>query len=154
MPIKITALRALDVRFPTSDESHGSDAMNPDPDYSAAVAILETDDPSLTGHGMTFTIGRGTEIAVSAIRAFAPLIVGRDLDEIEADTGAFWRSLAGDSQLRWLGPEKGVIHLALAAVVNATWDLLARRVDKPLWKYLADLSSEHLATWEEETVLQ
>ncbi len=144
MPIKITALRALDVRFPTSDESHGSDAMNPDPDYSAAVAILETDDPSLTGHGMTFTIGRGTEIAVSAIRAFAPLIVGRDLDEIEADTGAFWRSLAGDSQLRWLGPEKGVIHLALAAVVNATWDLLARRVDKPLWKYLADLSSEEI----------
>ncbi len=141
MPTRITSLRAIDVRFPTSDESHGSDAMNPDPDYSAAVAILETEDPSLTGHGLTFTIGRGTEIAVCAIRAFAPLIVGRDLDEIEADTGAFWRSLAGDSQLRWLGPEKGVIHLALAAVVNATWDLLARRADKPLWKYLADLPS-------------
>lgn len=144
MPPRITALRAHDVRFPTSDELHGSDAMNPDPDYSAAVAILETDDPSLEGHGLTFTIGRGTEIAVSAIRAFEPLIVGRDLDEIEADTGAFWRSLAGDSQLRWLGPEKGVIHLALAAVVNASWDLLARRARKPLWKYLADLSSEEL----------
>jgi L-fuconate dehydratase len=137
----ITALRAHDIRFPTSDALHGSDAMNPDPDYSAAVAILETGEPSLTGHGLTFTIGRGNEICVAAIRAFETHVVGRDLDEIEADTGAFWRSLAGDSQLRWLGPEKGVIHLALAAVVNATWDLFARRAGKPLWKYLADLDS-------------
>jgi L-fuconate dehydratase len=139
---RLTALRAHDVRFPTSDASHGSDAMNPDPDYSAAVAIVETDDPGLSGHGMTFTIGRGTEICVAAIEAFTPHLLGRDLDEIEADTGAFWRSLAGDSQLRWLGPEKGVIHLALAAVVNAVWDLLARRAGKPLWKYLADLPPE------------
>jgi len=139
---RLTALRAHDVRFPTSDASHGSDAMNPDPDYSAAVAIVETDEPGLSGHGMTFTIGRGTEICVAALRAFTPHLLGRDLDEIEADTGAFWRSLAGDSQLRWLGPEKGVVHLALAAVVNAVWDLLARRAGKPLWQYLADLPSE------------
>jgi L-fuconate dehydratase len=138
----ITALRAHDVRFPTSDFAHGSDAMNPDPDYSAAVAIVETDDPTLSGHGMTFTIGRGNEICVVAIRAYERHLVGRDLDDIESDPGAFWRSLAGDSQLRWLGPEKGVIHLALAAVVNAVWDLLARRAGKPLWKYLADLTPE------------
>jgi len=142
MAPRIMALRAHDVRFPTSDGLHGSDAMNPDPDYSAAVAVLETDDTTLSGHGMTFTIGRGNEICVAAIRAFERHVVGRDLDEVEADMGAYWRTLAGDSQLRWLGPEKGVIHLALAAVVNATWDLLARRAGKPLWKYLADLEPE------------
>ncbi len=140
MAPRITSLVSRDVRFPTSDFAHGSDAMNPDPDYSAATAHLATDDPQLTGHGMTFTIGRGNEICVAAIRAFERHVVGRDLDGIEADLGAFWRSLAGDSQLRWLGPEKGVVHLALAAVVNAVWDLLARRAGKPLWKYLADLS--------------
>jgi L-fuconate dehydratase len=142
MPPHITGLIARDIRFPTSDFSHGSDAMNPDPDYSAASVSLQTDDPGLSGHGLTFTIGRGTEVCVAAIRAFEDLVVGRNLDDIEDDTGAFWRALAGDSQLRWLGPEKGVIHLALAAVVNATWDLLARRACKPLWKYLADLEPE------------
>ena len=136
----ITALRAVDVRFPTSDGFHGSDAMNPDPDYSAAVAVVETDDPALSGHGLTFTIGRGNEICVRAIEAFEPFVVGRELDEIASAPGAFWTSLAGDSQLRWLGPEKGVIHLSLAAVVNAVWDLLAKRAGKPLWKYLSDLS--------------
>jgi L-fuconate dehydratase len=140
MAARITGLIARDVRFPTSDFAHGSDAMNPDPDYSAATASLTCDDPALTGHGMTFTIGRGNELCVQAIRAYERHVVGRDLDDIEADLGAFWRSLAGDSQLRWLGPEKGVVHLALAAVVNAVWDLLARRAGKPLWKYLADLS--------------
>ena len=142
MATRITALTARDIRFPTSDFAHGSDAMNPDPDYSAATATLETDDPNLTGHGLTFTIGRGNEICVAAIRAFERLVVGRDLDDVEDDMGAFWRDLAGDSQLRWLGPEKGVIHLALAAVVNATWDLLARRNRKPLWEYLCDLDPE------------
>jgi L-fuconate dehydratase len=142
MAPRISALRAHDVRFPTSDFSHGSDAMNPDPDYSAAVAIIETDDPSLTGHGMTFTIGRGTELCVGGIRAFEQHVVGQDLDAIESDLGAFWRSLAGDSQLRWLGPEKGVVHLAMAAVVNAVWDLVAKRARKPLWKYMADLSPQ------------
>lgn len=140
----ITGLRAQDIRFPTSDALDGSDAMNPDPDYSAAYAVLETSDDALTGHGMTFTIGRGTEIATAAIAAFQPLVVGLDLDEIEADPGAFWRRLAGDSQLRWLGPEKGIIHLALAAVVNAVWDVLALRRGVPLWKYLSDLTPEQI----------
>lgn len=144
MAPRITRLRAHDVRFPTSQGLHGSDAMNPDPDYSAAVAILETDDPRLSGHGLTFTIGRGTEICVAAIRAFESHVVGRDLDAIEEDLGAFWRTLAGDSQLRWLGPEKGVIHLALAAVVNAVWDLLARRAGMPLWRYLVELPPQAL----------
>ncbi len=144
MGLCITDLAVRDVRFPTSDFLDGSDAMNPDPDYSAAYVVLATSDPALRGCGMTFTIGRGTEICAAAIEAFRPLLVGLDLDEIEADTGAFWRRLAGDSQLRWLGPEKGVIHLALAAVVNATWDLLALRAGKPLWKYLADLSPEEI----------
>jgi L-fuconate dehydratase len=142
--VRITDLAVRDVRFPTSDFLDGSDAMNPDPDYSAAYVELATSEPGLRGRGMTFTIGRGTEICTAAIEAFRPLVVGLDLDEIEADTGAFWRRLAGDSQLRWLGPEKGVIHLALAAVVNAVWDLLALRADKPLWKYLADLSPEEI----------
>jgi L-fuconate dehydratase len=144
MPPRILELSVRDVRFPTSDFHDGSDAMNPDPDYSAAYAILATDDDALTGHGMTFTIGRGTEVCTAAIAAYRPLLVGRDLDEIETDLGAFWRSLAGDSQLRWLGPEKGVMHLALAAVVNAVWDLLARRAGKPLWRYLCDMSPEQI----------
>ena len=131
-----------DLRFPTSDLLDGSDAMNPDPDYSAAYVVLHTDDPGLTGHGMTFTIGRGTEVCCATIEAMRHCVIDRDLEALEADTGAFWRSVAGDSQLRWLGPEKGVIHLATAAVVNAVWDLFARRAEKPLWKYLADLPAE------------
>ncbi len=142
--VRITQMSVHDLRFPTSDLLDGSDAMNPDPDYSAAYVVLHTDQPGLTGHGMTFTIGRGTEICCAAIEAMRHCVVGRDLDELEADTGAFWRSIAGDSQLRWLGPEKGVIHLATAAVVNAVWDLFARRANKPLWKYLADLPADAL----------
>ena len=118
---KITGLRVHDVRFPTSDFLDGSDAMHVDPDYSAACVVLETDTPQLAGHGLTFTIGRGNEICCRAIEAFAPHVVGLTLDEIVSDMGGFWRRLAGDSQLRWLGPEKGVIHLATGAVVNAAW---------------------------------
>lgn len=142
MSPRITDLEVRDVRFPTSDFLDGSDAMNPDPDYSAAYVELHTDDPGLCGVGMTFTIGRGNELCCAAALAYRRLVVGLSLDEIEADTGAFWRRLAGDSQLRWLGPEKGVVHLALAAVVNATWDLLASRAGLPLWKYLAGLPPE------------
>jgi L-fuconate dehydratase len=133
-----------DLRFPTSDLLDGSDAMNPDPDYSAAYVALETSDAGLRGYGMTFTIGRGNEVCCAAIESMRHLVIGRDLDDLEADPGAFWRSIAGDSQLRWVGPEKGVIHLATAAVVNAVWDLFARRAGKPLWKYLADLPAEQL----------
>ncbi len=140
----ITAVEALDIRFPTSRSLDGSDAMNPDPDYSAAYVIVRTDDEAATGHGFTFTIGRGNEICVAAIEALRPLVVGRSLEDVFADMGAFWRSLVGDSQLRWIGPEKGAIHLATAAVVNAVWDLYAKREGKPLWKLLVDLSPEEI----------
>src|SRR6476659_6824292 len=134
-----------DVRFPTSLSGAGSDAMNPDPDYSAAYVTLETDDPSgLSGHGLTFTIGRGTEICVAAIDALLPHVVGETADDVIADLGGFWRRLVTASQLRWLGPEKGVVHLATAAIVNAVWDLYGRREGKPLWKLLSDLSSVDL----------
>jgi L-fuconate dehydratase len=141
----IRSMRVRDVRFPTSRALDGSDAMNPDPDYSAAFVALQTDDPrGLEGHGLTFTIGRGTEVCVAAIDALAPHVVGADVDELVGDLGGFWRRLVTDSQLRWLGPEKGVIHLATAALVNAVWDLYARLEEKPLWKLLADLTPEAL----------
>ncbi len=137
----ITAVDVIDVRFPTSRSLDGSDAMNPDPDYSAAYVIVRTDDADgLEGHGLTFTIGRGTEVVVAGVRALEPLVLGRSTEELFADMGGFWRSLVGDSQLRWIGPEKGVIHLATAAVVNAVWDLFAKRAGKPLWRLLADMS--------------
>jgi len=136
----ITALDVFDIRFPTSRSLDGSDAMNPDPDYSAAYVILRTDaGDGLEGHGFTFTIGRGTEVVVAAVRALEPLVVGASVERLEADMGTFWRDLVGDSQLRWIGPEKGAIHLATAAVVNAVWDLIAKRAGKPLWKLLVDL---------------
>jgi len=113
--------------------------MNPDPDYSAAYCILETD-AELEGHGLTFTIGRGNELCVAAIRALEHLVVGRTLESFTQDMGAFWRHMTSDSQLRWVGPEKGVIHLATASVVNAVWDLWAKLEGKPLWKLLSDLS--------------
>jgi L-fuconate dehydratase len=145
MPVRIVKAVTYDVRFPTSCSGAGSDALNPDPDYSAAYVALETDDPGgLTGHGLTFTIGRGTEVCVAAIEALLPHVVGRTVEELVADLGGFWRRLATDSQLRWLGPEKGVIHLATAALVNATWDLYAKVEQKPLWKLLADLTPEQL----------
>jgi len=147
MPITITRLDAYDIRFPTSRALDGSDAMNPDPDYSAAYVILRTDAPDgnrLEGHGLTFTIGRGNELCVAAARALAPLVVGVSLETIQGDMAAFWRRLTSESQLRWVGPEKGVLHLATAAVVNAVWDLWAKAEGKPLWKLLADMSPEAL----------
>ena len=145
MSIRIVRAVTYDIRFPTSRSGAGSDAMNPDPDYSAAYVALETDDPDgLTGHGLTFTIGRGTEVCVAAIEALAPHVVGATLEELVADLGGLWRRLVTDTQLRWLGPEKGVIHLATAAIVNAVWDLYAKLEGKPLWKLLADLPPERL----------
>ncbi len=133
------------MRFPTSLLLDGSDAMHTDPDYSAAYVVLSTDaDDGLEGHGLTFTSGRGTEVCVAAIHALAPLVVGRSLEQLQRDMRSFWRSLVSDSQLRWLGPEKGVIHLATAAVVNAVWDLWAKQEQKPLWKLLVDLSPEEV----------
>ena len=141
---KITKLRVVDVRFPTSQQLDGSDAMNPDPDYSAAYCMLETDQPGLVGHGLTFTIGRGNDICCAAIEALAPLVEGLDLEWIKQDAGRFWRHITGDSQLRWIGPEKGVIHLATGAVVNAVWDLWAKAEDKPLWRLIGEMSPEEI----------
>ncbi|MEO3431826.1 L-fuconate dehydratase [Inquilinus sp. CAU 1745] len=142
MSVRITDLRIRDIRFPTSRHLDGSDAMNPDPDYSAAYVVLTTDREGLEGHGLTFTIGRGNEVVVAAVKALAPLVVGRDLDEFTTDMGGFWRHITGDSQLRWIGPEKGAIHLATAAVVNAVWDLWAKEQGKPVWRLVADMSPE------------
>ena len=141
---RIDRIEAFDVRFPTSRWLAGSDAMNPDPDYSAAYVVIHSSVEGLEGHGFTFTIGRGNELCVAAIRAMTPMLEGRSLADICSDMGAFWRSLAGDSQLRWLGPEKGVVHLALAAVVNAVWDLWAKQEGKPVWRLIADLTPEEL----------
>ena len=141
----IVALDVIDIRFPTSRSLDGSDAMNPDPDYSAAYVVVRTDaGDGLEGHGFTFTIGRGTEVVVAGVDALRPLVVGRRTEALFADMGRFWRELVGDSQLRWIGPEKGVIHLATAAVVNAVWDLFAKTAGKPLWKLLVDMTPEEL----------
>ncbi len=142
--MRITGFDALDIRFPTSRELDGSDAMHTDPDYSAAYVVLHTDAPGLEGHGLTFTLGRGNELCVAAARALAPLVVGLSLEEITADMAGWWRRVTGDSQLRWVGPEKGVIHLAAAAVVNAVWDLWAKAEGVPLWKLLCSLEPERL----------
>ncbi len=145
MALTIIDVVARDIRFPTSRALDGSDAMNPDPDYSAAYVILKTDSPDgLEGHGLTFTIGRGNELCVAAINALRPLVVGKTLESFAADMGAFYRMITGDSQLRWVGPEKGVIHLATAAVVNAVWDLYAKAAGKPLWKLLVDMTPAEL----------
>ena len=140
-----TGLETCDIRFPTSRELDGSDAMNHDPDYSAAYVIVRTNDPiGLCGHGFVFTIGRGNDVQTGALTALQHLIVGRDVDEVLNDLGGFARSLADDSQLRWLGPEKGVMHMAIGAVINAVWDMAARRAGKPVWRLIADMSPEQI----------
>ena len=141
--MKITDLQIDDLRFPTSTSLDGSDAMNPDPDYSAAYVVLRTDGAH-EGHGLSFTIGRGNEIVCAAIGALGARVKGLDLDWIRDDPGRFWRHLTGDSQLRWIGPDKGAIHLATAAIVNAVWDLLAKEAGKPVWRLLADMSPAEL----------
>ncbi|CAL9655472.1 L-fuconate dehydratase [Streptomyces sp. enrichment culture] len=138
-PVRVTAVDTYDIRFPTSRELDGSDAMNPDPDYSAAYVVLRTDAADgHEGHGFAFTIGRGNDVQVAAIEALRGHLVGRSADELCADPSVLNRDLIGDSQLRWLGPEKGVMHMAIGAVVNALWDLAAKRADKPLWRLLAE----------------
>ena len=142
MSTLITDLVARDIRLPTSRHLDGSDAMHPDPDYSAAYAIIKTDAPGLEGHGLTFTIGRGNDICVEAIRAFRSLVVGKTLESITADMASFWRTLTSDGQLRWLGPEKGVIHIATGAVVNAIWDMWGKAAGKPVWRLVCDMTPE------------
>src|SRR5258708_991668 len=147
----ILGFDTCDVRFPTSRQLDGSDAMNPSPDYSAAYVVLRTDaaDPAepgaaLAGHGFVFTIGRGNDVQLAAIRALEPLVAGLDVDETLADLGGLYRRLVWDSPLRWLGPECGVVHMAIGAVVNACWDMAARRAGKPLWLLLAELTPEEI----------
>jgi L-fuconate dehydratase len=141
---RIVALDCYDVRFPTSLEHDGSDAMNLDPDYSAAYAVLRTDAEGLEGHALCFTIGRGNEIMVAAIAALRRHVVGRYVEDIISDLGGFSAAMIGDSQLRWLGPEKGVMHMAIGAVVNAPWDLAAKVAGKPVWRLLADMTPERI----------
>src|SRR5437667_7412472 len=141
MAVSITDLVDPDIRFPTSRTLDGSDAMNVDPDYSAAYVVLKTDSQDgLEGHGLTFTCGRGNEVCVAAIQGLKHHVVGKSLDSITPAMAKFWRALTQDSQLRWLGPEKGVIHLATAAVVNAVWDLYAKAEGKPVWKLVVDMT--------------
>ena len=142
-PITITNVRVIDLRFPTSRESIGSDAVNKDPDYSAAYCILETDG-GIEGHGLTFTLGRGTELCVDALKYLAGFIRGRTLNSLTSDLNGFYLQVTGDTQFRWLGPEKGVIHLACGALINAVWDLYAKSEGKPVWRLLADMSSEEI----------
>jgi L-fuconate dehydratase len=141
----ILGFETHDVRFPTSLTHDGSDAMNPSPDYASAYVIVRTDDPGgLAGHGSVFTIGRGNDVQLAAIRALEPFLAGRELDEVLSDLGGLSRELVGDSHLRWLGPERGVMHMAIGSVLNACWDLAARRAGKPLWQLLADLTPQQL----------
>ena len=145
--MKMTVIKDIvvrDIRFPTSNSLDGSDAMNVNPNYSAAYVVLKTDSEE-EGHGLTFTIGRGNELCVAAIEALKPLVVGLTIGT-GVDMGAIWKHLTSDSHLRWVGPEKGVIHLATAAVVNALWDLYARVEGKPLWKLLADMTPEQIVS--------
>lgn len=138
----ITGWTCRDIRFPTSKHADGSDAMNPDPDYSAAYVVLETDRADLQGHGLTFTLGKGTELCVAAVNALAPTLVGKKLEDITTHMGAWWQRFANPDQLRWVGPEKGVLHLAVAALVNAVWDLWGKVEQKPVWRLVADLTPE------------
>ena len=143
----ITELEARDIRFPTSKTLAGSDAMHTDPDYSAAYAVLKTNSPGkLEGHGLTFTLGRGNELCVAAIQSLKPFVVGKELESITTDMRHFWRCITSDSQMRWVGPEKGILHLATAAVVNAIWDLYAKAAGKPVWKLLTDMTPEQLVS--------
>jgi len=140
----VTDVEVIDLRFPTSAQMDGSDAMNPDPDYSAAYVMLRTDQPDLVGHGLTFTIGRGNDLCCAAISAMRHLVVGLTTADLRADPAGIWRLLTGDSQLRWVGPDKGVMHMATGAVVNALWDLLAREADKPVWRLVAEMSPREI----------
>jgi L-fuconate dehydratase len=143
--MKITGLKTFDLRFPTSASLDGSDAMNPDPDYSAAYVVLETDGAH-EGHGLTFTIGRGNEVVCAAIAALTDRVVGLELDWVRENPGRFWRHVTGDSQLRWIGPDKGAMHLATGAVVNAVWDLLAKESGKPVWLLVGEMTPEQLVS--------
>ena len=142
----ISGVTITDVRFPTSLEAHGSDALHKDPDYSAAYVIMSVTGLEHKGHGLTFTLGRGTEVVVAAIEALRPLVVGKSLLSVYTDFGTFWHKLVNESQLRWIGPEKGVVHLATAALINALWDLWGKIEGKPVWKLLSDMTPDEIVS--------
>lgn len=160
MSLTVTDFEVDDIRFPTSEQLDGSDAMNPDPDYSAAYVVLRTDGadgeehdagteehgPGAEGHGFCFTIGRGNDVMAAAIEGLRSYVVGRPAPRTAVDLAALYRSLTHDSQLRWLGPEKGVTHMAAGAVLNAAWDLAARLAGKPVWRFLAEMTPEELVS--------
>ena len=145
--IKITNLTVQDVRFPTSKDLTGSDAIHKDPDYSATYVSIFTSDNNLKGHGIAFTIGKGNDIVASCIKHFFPIFTGLTLDEIEKNIGNLWFACVDHSQLRWLGPEKGVVHMAVAAVFNALWDIIAKRNEKPLWQFVVETKPEIIMSW-------
>ena len=140
---KIVKFEVLDVRYPTSKTLDGSDSVHTDPDYSVAYVTLTTSE-GVAGHGITFTLGNGTDVVVKAIELLRPKVLDKSLHDIFTNYRAFYRSLTQDSQMRWLGPEKGIVHLATAAVTNAVWDLAARLAGKPLWRLVVDLPVEDL----------
>ena len=142
---KIVKLSTYDLRFPTSDHLDGSDAMNPDPDYSAAYVIIETDQSSLKGHSFAFTLGRGNDLCCNAIKALQHLVIGLDINWIRDNQSAFSRRMTSDSQLRWIGPEKGIIHMASGAIINAVWDILSKLDNKPLWQLVSDMDSDEIS---------
>jgi L-fuconate dehydratase len=142
---KIVKLTTYDLRFPTSDHLDGSDAMNPDPDYSAAYVIIETDQNSLKGHSFAFTLGRGNDLCCNAIKALQHLVIGLDLNWIRDNQSAFSRRMTSDSQLRWVGPEKGIIHMASGAIINAVWDILSKLDNKPLWQLVSDMNADQIS---------
>ena len=142
---KIVKLTTYDLRFPTSDHLDGSDAMNPDPDYSAAYVIIETDQSSLKGHSFAFTLGRGNDLCCNAIKALQHLVIGLDLNWIRYNQSAFSRRMTSDSQLRWVGPEKGIIHMASGAIINAVWDILSKLDNKPLWQLVSDMNADQIS---------
>src|SRR6185369_17760495 len=146
MPTTITNIIVRDIRFPTSLTLDGSDAVNVDPDYSATYVVLQTDQPGLNGYGLTFTNGRGNEVTVAAVHALKHHVLGQTLESICRDFAGFWLRITADSQVRWLGPEKGAIHLATGALVNAVWDLYARAERKPVWKLLVDMTPGQLVS--------
>ena len=141
---KITGIRTFDVRFPTSLNNIGTDAVHTDCDYSSSYVEILTDDQNLKGIGLTFTIGKGNELCVQCIDYVKPLIINKTIEEIETDIGRLWRQCTNHSQLRWLGPEKGIVHLAVASLFNGLWDLISKYHKKPLWKYIYELETESL----------
>lgn len=142
----IEDIKSIDIRFPTSGGAHGSDAVHKDPDYSTAYVVITVKGLLHEGHGYTFTLGRGTEVVLKAIESLSPLLLGRSLISIYSNFGTFWHGLVNESQLRWIGPEKGVVHLATAAIINALWDLWGKIENKPVWKVLCDMSPEEIVS--------